>query len=226
MVNRQDENFRGYCGLIESGELREGGEIFVAPDLLKNKITELYVGNERASSACAGQSITFSVEHHDAGRGSLVFDKPLGLSSLTLLRTNNMDVFKSLFTKRNYTLKFIAKEVDSTIIEIEHFVDIETEILYVNEIKQNDIGLCKFFLNEKVAFDKFSVNKFTGSFNVDKHRGKTLGAGLIMGKESYGDNLFGKILKSLKKIGIVDNQRVMSMFTGLSGAGKSDSEHY
>ena len=175
-VNRQDENFRGYCGLIESGELREGGEIFVAPDLLKNKITELYVGNERVSSACAGQSITFSVERPmDAGRGSLVFDKasrPIianSFSAQIIWMSSN-----PCLPKRNYTLKFIAKEVDSTIIEIEHFVDIETgDTLSVNEIKQNDIGLCKFFLNEKVAFDKFSVNKFTGSFLiVDKHRGK------------------------------------------------------
>jgi hypothetical protein len=102
----------------------------------------------------------------------------------------------------------------------------------VNDLKQmagrslglNEIGLCEFSLDRKVAFEPYSMSRENGGFIlIDRLTNDTVGAGMIDFALRRSSNIHWQAVDVDKaaRVHIKSHQPCCLWFTGLSGAGKS-----
>ncbi|MBY0443652.1 MAG: sulfate adenylyltransferase subunit CysN, partial [Burkholderiales bacterium] len=82
---------------------------------------------------------------------------------------------------KEYGFKLSGKNVFGRVAQIAHRVDVNSmEHVEANELKLNEIGLCRIILNAPVVFDTYADCKGTGSFIIiDRLSNATAGAGMI-----------------------------------------------
>src|SRR5579883_2836943 len=82
-VNRPHAHFRGFCGTIVSGRVRQGDEIVVQPSGRRSRIARLVTFEGDLAEAVAGQAVTLTLtDEVDVSRGDLVspLSAPAGVS--------------------------------------------------------------------------------------------------------------------------------------------------
>ncbi|MBD3330883.1 adenylyl-sulfate kinase [Candidatus Peregrinibacteria bacterium] len=214
MVLRPNQDFRGYCGRIESGGLKKGDKVIAVPSMKDTQVKQIFIGEEEEEFAKAAESVLVTLEDEiDLSRGDVI------------ARKNNLPYFSDRFTanvcwmnenalkiKKEYLIKCGTRTVRGHIDSLVHKINIDTLHREKGEsLNVNEVAKVKMRFLEPVIFDLFKKNRSTGSFVIiDEFTNDTVGAGVILGLQNYKK----KEELKLKKGGVL-------WFTGLSGSGKS-----
>jgi sulfate adenylyltransferase subunit 1 len=176
-------DFRGFSGRIESGEIAVGDEITVLPSGRKSRVKEIVTYDGNLHRAYAPQSVTLTLDDEvDISRGDMFVGggaapqvaKELD-AMLCWLSESQLDV------RRKYIIKHTTRMTKCAFAGLEYRVDVNTLAHHPAEaLNMNDIARVALKVQQPLAFDHYSKNRFTGSFIViDEATNNTVAAGMV-----------------------------------------------
>ena len=226
-VNRPNHEFRGYTGLIASGEVRPGDEIRVLPSGIKSKIDRIVSFDGDLNVAIAGQSATLClVDEIDCSRGQVFVasKQPLEVADQFESTMVWMDDTE-LMPGRTYWMKIASQFVSAKVLTIKHEINVNTqEKLATKTLGLNSIGVVTIATDRQVAFAPYSENRDLGGFIlIDRMTNRTAGAGMIGFALRRANNIHWQYTEITREIHArMKNQKPLVVWlTGLSGSGKS-----
>jgi bifunctional enzyme CysN/CysC len=155
-VNRPNQDFRGFAGMIASGGIRPGDAIRVQPSGKTSTVARIVTQEGDLPEAVAGQSITLTLaDEIDISRGDVLsrHDAPAEVADqfeATLVWMHDAH----LVPGRPYWLKIGARTVSANITSIKYQVNINTlEHVAARQLSLNEIGVCNLSTDQPMAFD-------------------------------------------------------------------------
>jgi len=226
-VNRPNSKFRGFSGLIASGEINTGDEVRILPGGNTSRIKSIITWEGELPKAKAGKSVTITLEDEiDVSRGDIIAPStdPCGEADqfqTRILWMNN----DAMMPGRQYLLKSSTQSATLTLGKLKHRIDVNTlDLLPAKTLQLNEIGVCNISLDKRIAFDSYDENQTMGGFIiVDRLSNNTVGMGLIDFALRRSENIHWQ------KMDVSQDSRAeqksqtprIIWFTGLSGSGKS-----
>jgi bifunctional enzyme CysN/CysC len=225
-VNRPNQDFRGFSGLIAAGAVRPGDVVRVMPSGRESRVARVFLDGD-IPVAVAGQSVTVSLEDEiDCSRGDVLtgIDEPIEVSDqfeVTLVWMNET----AMLPGRNYLLKLGTKTVVASVTALKHKINVNTlEQVASKQLAMNEIGLCNLSLSQPIAFDPYEKNRETGGFIlIDRFTNETVAAGIIHFALRRAQNIHWQAIgiDRAARAAQKSQKAFVLWFTGLSGAGKS-----
>ncbi len=231
-VNRPHLDFRGFCGTLAAGMVRPGDEVVVLPSGRRSRVTTIVTADGNLPEAFAGQAVTLTLaDEIDVGRGDLLVhpDRLPAVAEEFDARVVWM-ADAPLLPGRQYDIKLATRLLPATPTVLHHRIDVNTlEHQRVEELGLNEIGYCRFSLNQPVPFDAYEESPGTGGFIViDRISNATVGAGMIVRPVTqalidksrnvvWHEHRIGKAQRANQKA----QRPCVIWLTGLSGSGKS-----
>jgi bifunctional enzyme CysN/CysC len=226
-VNRPDQNFRGFAGMIVGGRISKGQAVRVQPSGQTSKVARIVTFDGDLDEAVAGQSITITLtDEIDISRGDLVVaaDEPAEVADqfeATVVWMNE----SPLLPGRSYFLKIGTKTVTATISPLKYKINMNTmQRLAAATLELNEIGVCNLGLDRPIPFDPYKTNRDTGGFIlIDRITNDTVGAGMLHFALRRASNVQWQALDVTKagRATLKGQKPCVLWFTGLSGSGKS-----
>lgn len=190
-VNRPNLDFRGFCGTVASGVIRQGDPIMVLPSRKTSTVKEIITFDGPVAEAFTPQSVTLTLaDEVDISRGDMLV-RPGNAPNLEQ-KFDAMIVWMSeqpLVPGKNYLIKQTTKTTTGQIQTLRYRVDVNTlQRQDAPTLALNEIGNCVVQLTEAISFDDYRRNRGTGSFIiVDRITNSTVGAGMIHPRKSGED---------------------------------------
>jgi bifunctional enzyme CysN/CysC len=230
-VIRPNQAFRGYAGMVASGSVRAGEEVFVLPSRITTRIKSIETFEGGREEAAPGDSVVLTTtDEIDISRGDMIVRRRNVPET-----TRTLDAYvcwmdaTPLALGRTYVLAHTTRRVQATVDRLDYRVDVDT--LHRHEasaLEMNDIGRASITTSDPVFVDSYLLNSATGSFVlIDPHTNATVAAGMIRGtgatapRASAGaiwqDWNISREVREAKQ----GHQAAVVWLTGLSGAGKS-----
>ncbi|MCJ2186428.1 sulfate adenylyltransferase subunit CysN [Novosphingobium beihaiensis] len=226
-VNRPNLDFRGFSGLIATGEVKPGDKIRVLPSGKTSTVSKIVTFDGELDEAGAGQSVTVCFEDEiDCSRGSVisVADNPPQTADqfeATLVWMAD----DAMVPGRAYWLKLGTQMVSATVQEPKYEVNVNTmEHLAAKTLELNAIGVAEIATDKQVVFEPYADNRALGGFIlIDKMTNATVAAGMLNFSLRRSQNVHWQALDIGRKqhAGLKNQQPAVLWFTGLSGSGKS-----
>jgi bifunctional enzyme CysN/CysC len=226
-VNRPNQDFRGFAGLIVGGAVRPGDTLRVLPSGLTSRVARIVTADGDLPQAVAGQSVTLTMaDEIDISRGDLLAAAaaPAGVSD----KFEAIIVWMSdepMLPGRPYLLKCGTRTVTAAVAQLRYKVNVNTlEELAARQLELNEIGLVNLNLDQPLGFDPYTRNRDTGGFIlIDRINNSTVGAGMLQAALRPAQNVHWQALDVDRgNRSVLKNQKACVLwFTGLSGAGKS-----
>jgi bifunctional enzyme CysN/CysC len=226
-VNRPDQHFRGFAGVIASGTVRPGDRVRVLPSGKESKVARLVSFDGDLKEAVADQAVTIVLEDEiDVSRGDVLARN----DSLPAVADQFQVVIiwmaeEPMLPGRQYWIKIGAKIATATVTDLRHKININTlEHIAAKKLDLNEIGECNISLDQPIAFDPYTENRDTGGFIlIDRLTNGTIGAGLIHYALRRADNIHWQAIEVNKQAHAASKRQKACVlwFTGLSGSGKS-----
>jgi sulfate adenylyltransferase large subunit len=167
LVNRPNDEFRGYSGQIASGTIRVGDQVFTWPSGRSARVRRIVTWDGDLEMAFAPMSVTLTLDDEiDISRGDLLaVDRP-HVGQRFDAEVVWMDE-RPLDPARLYLLKHTSRTVTA---EVNH------------ALLLNQIGTVTVSAARSLVFDPYESNRATGSFIlIDPATQFTAGAGMIIG---------------------------------------------
>jgi sulfate adenylyltransferase subunit 1 len=194
-VARQDGNqaddFRGYMGRVESGEVKLGDTITVLPANRDATVAEIIApvpgGVAQVDRAFAGQTVTIRLaEDVDVSRGDTFVPRNTSGTKIDPAKKLDADLCwfdeEPLSPQRKYLLKQTTNTVFARIGAIKEVLDVHTLLHAVdrNNLTMNDIGRVALTLQKPIVCDAYDTHQGTGAFVlIDEATHHTVAAGMI-----------------------------------------------
>jgi len=176
-------DFRGYMGRIEAGNVAVGDKLVVQPSGQSATVKEIVTFDGSLQSASAGQSVTIVLEEYvDVSRGDLLASSAQPAS---LLKQVNADVCwlseEPLDLRRKYWIKHGTKQTAAKVTKIDSILDINTQQRHdADALKLNDVARIALTVQQPLAADAYSDIRATGAFIlIDEVTHQTVAAGMI-----------------------------------------------
>ena len=226
-VNRPNSNFRGFSGLIASGETKIGDKVAIASWRQRIVYSKYcYLGRRIATS------IRRTIGYDNIERRNRCFERrhiavstdPCGESdqfqSRILWMSDN-----PMIPGRQYIFKSNTQTTTLTLGKLKHRIDVNTlNHLPAKTLELNEIGVCNISLDKRIAFDPYDDNRTMGGFIViDRLSNNTVGMGLIDFALRRSENIHWQKMDVSKESRAEQKSQAAKIiwFTGLSGSGKS-----
>ena len=226
-VNRPNSNFRGFSGLISSGEINSGDKIRILPGGQTSTIKSIVTWGGNLTTAKAGQSVTIILDDEiDVSRGDVITisEDPCSEADQFQARILWMNE-NSMMPGRQYLLKSNSQSAMLTLGRLKHRIDVNTlDHLPAKTLELNEIGVCNISLDKRIAFDSYDKNQTMGGFIViDRLSNNTVGMGLIDFALRRSENIHWQKMDVSQESRAEQKSQVPKIiwFTGLSGSGKS-----
>ena len=240
MVNRPNLDFRGFCGTLASGIIRQGDQIMVLPSKRTSKIKRIVTQDGDLSEAFCSQSITLVLEDEvDCSRGDMIV-RPGNVPKISNAFDATIVWMSSdaLVPGKTYLFKHTTQTVSGQIDSLKYRVDVNSlHRTPAPDLQLNEIGRCSVTLSQPIYFDAYRRNRFTGSFIIiDRISNTTVGAGMISDRDSAKqptaawENTESQTVDGQRQISNVSETERESrfgqkaatvLFTGLTGTGKT-----
>ena len=226
-VNRPNLNFRGFSGLISSGQIRPGDAIKVLPSAKTSTVKSIVTMDGDLPEAIAGQSITLTLEDEiDISRGDLICSTHSPAESANQFETTILWMSdEAMLSGRSYILKCGTQTATATMAPPKCRINVNTlEELAARKLELNEIGVCNVALDKQIAFDPYSQNRDTGGFVlIDRYTNATVGVGMIHFALRRASNIHWQAVDTDKNSRAAQKGQKPAIlwFTGLSGSGKS-----
>ncbi|WP_426342072.1 sulfate adenylyltransferase subunit 1 [Pseudoduganella sp. S-14] len=176
-------DFRGYMGRIEAGNVAVGDKLVVQPSGQSATVKEIVTFDGSLQSASAGQSVTIVLEEYvDVSRGDLLASST---QPATLLKQVSADVCwlseEPLDLRRKYWIKHGTKQTAAKVTKIDSILDINTQQRHdADALKLNDVARIALTVQQPLAADAYSDIRATGAFIlIDEVTHQTVAAGMI-----------------------------------------------
>ena len=199
LVARQDgsadNDFRGYLGQIESGQIKRGQEITILPSGQSAQVAEIHVANDHrgfqeksgVDVAVAGQVVALSLTKDvDISRGDMFVAGDESSTAPKLAKQITADICwldaDDLSLARKYVLRHTTNTVFAKVKVIERVLDVETlsHGTDPHALRMNDIGRLQLTLQKPIVCDAFDDLAATGAFVlIDETSNHTVAAGMI-----------------------------------------------
>ncbi len=172
LVARPNDEFRGYAGQIASGTVRVGDTVHAWPSGRTARVRRIVTYDGDLDVAYAPMSVTLTLDDEiDISRGDMIATEPPMVGQRFEAEMVWMDE-RPLDPARVYLLKHASKTVTA---EINH------------GLLLNQIGTVIVSTARPLVFDRYDVNRGTGSFIViDPATHFTAGAGMIVNAAREG----------------------------------------
>ena len=182
-VNRPDSTFRGYCGLITSGEMHPGMPVQVLPSGQRTHVARIVTADGDLARARTGQAVTVTLSDDvDVSRGDVLSDCDSPPAIIERLHARLVWIGPDdLVFGRSYLMKLATLTATTTIEQPICVVDLETNRSAAAErLAANDIGTAVLKLDRVIAADRYVDFRDTGSFIlIDPDTGDTIALGII-----------------------------------------------
>jgi len=236
-VNRPDLHFRGFCGTVASGRVRQGEEVMVLPSRKTSRVKSIVTYDGELEEAFAPLAVTLMLEDEiDVSRGDM------------LVRPDNVPQMADSFDAtlvwmaeepmvpgKPYFIKHTTKTVAGSVATLRYQIDVNTlRRKEAPTLRLNEIGRCQLRLNQPIAIDGYHNNHGTGAFIViDRISNVTVGAGMILdrtagAKREHWDDQSSESLHTERSKVTAEQRRARFgqqsatiLLTGLAGAGKT-----
>ena len=176
-------DFRGYMGRIEAGNVAVGDKLVVQPSGQTATVKDIVTFDGSLPSASAGQSVTIVLEEYvDVSRGDLLASSA---QPATLLKQVSADVCwlseEPLDLRRKYWIKHGTRQTAAKVTKIDSILDINTQQRHDAEaLKLNDVARIALTVQQPLAADAYSDIRATGAFIlIDEVTHQTVAAGMI-----------------------------------------------
>jgi bifunctional enzyme CysN/CysC len=237
-VNRPHLDFRGFCGTLASGKIRQGDPIIALPSRKASRVKSIVTYDGELEEAFAPQAITVTLEDEiDVSRGDMLVrpdNMPTSASTFDAMVVWMAD--EPLVPGKQYLIKQTTKTVPGSVSTLRYRMDVNT--LHRQDapsLKLNEIGRCQVTLNQPIAFDAYRRNKGTGALIfIDRITNVTVGAGMILDRttaDQRGDHWESVPSERLQahEGSVTPDERAARfgqkpftiLLTGLAGAGKT-----
>ena len=226
-VNRPNQDFRGFAGLVAAGTVRVDEEIRVLPSGRQSRIARIVTADGDLSEAVAGQAVTLTLRDEiDASRGDVFVtgSAPPQVADqfeATLVWMHDEPMLQG----RSYQLKIGTRTVSATVAPLKYKINVNTlEHMPAERLELNEIGVCELELAQPIPFEPYAVNReLGGCIVIDPLTNNTVGAALLHFALRRSQNLHWQALDVTKQVRAkLKGQRSCVLWlTGLSGAGKS-----
>ncbi len=191
-VARQDgssaDDFRGYMGRVEAGEVKVGDAIAVLPSGRTATVAEIVApvpgGTAAVESAFAGQTVTIRLaEDVDVSRGDVFVPEAKRIEPARKLEADLCWFDETpLSPQRKYLLKQTTNTVFTKIGAVKQVLDVHTlsHATDRQDLKMNDIGRVALTLQKPIVCDTYDAHPGTGAFVlIDEATHHTVAAGMI-----------------------------------------------
>ena len=226
-VNRPNPNFRGFSGLIASGETKIGDKVRLHPGGKESTIESIVTWEGELQQASAGQSVTITLNDEiDVSRGDIIATPtdPCGESDQFQSRILWMSA-DAMIPGRQYIFKSNTQSATLTLGKLKHRIEVNTlDHLPAKTLELNEIGVCNISLDKRIAYDSYDNNQTLGGFIViDRLSNNTVGMGLIDFALRRSENIHWQKMDVSKESRAEQKSQTPKIiwFTGLSGSGKS-----
>ena len=226
-VNRPNPNFRGFSGLIASGETKIGDKVRLHPGGKESTIESIVTWEGELQQASAGQSVTITLNDEiDVSRGDIIATPtdPCGESDQFQSRILWMSA-DAMIPGRQYIFKSNTQSATLTLGKLKHRIEVNTlDHLPAKTLELNEIGVCNISLDKRIAYDSYDNNQTLGGFIViDRLTNNTVGMGLIDFALHRSENIHWQKMDVSKESRAEQKSQTPKIiwFTGLSGSGKS-----
>ena len=231
-VNRPNASFRGYAGTVEAGAVRKGDAVMALPSRRTSRVKTISTYGGELEQAQAGQTVTLTLEDEiDISRGDVLVHSDRAPSVADKFDAHVIWMADApLLPGKQYEFKVGGRYVFGAVEQIYHRIDVnDLQKTVVEELKLNEIAMCRVALNEQVPFDAYDTCRATGAFVViDRLYHTTVGAGMIRRSighavvEQSGDVVWQPTrISRQQRANQKGQQPCVLWFTGLSGSGKS-----
>ncbi|VXB63623.1 sulfate adenylyltransferase, subunit 1 [Burkholderia sp. 8Y] len=191
-VARQDgsqaDDFRGYMGRVEAGEVRVGDAINVLPANRQATVAEIIApvpgGVAPVDRAFAGQTVTIRLtEDVDVSRGDTFVPATAAVAPAKKLEADLCWFDEEpLSPQRKYLLKQTTNTVFARVGAVKQVLDVHTLSHSVDRttLAMNDIGRVALTLQKPIVADEYDTHQGTGAFVlIDEATHHTVAAGMI-----------------------------------------------
>ncbi|WEK48002.1 MAG: sulfate adenylyltransferase subunit CysN [Candidatus Andeanibacterium colombiense] len=226
-VNRPNLDFRGFSGLIASGEIAPGQQVRIVPSGKTSTIKSIVTLNGELERAIAGQSVTLTLaDEVDCSRGDVIAiadDPPQTADQFEATIVWMSD--EELIPGRGYWLKLATQTVTATVAEPKYEINVNTmEHLAAKTLGLNSIGIAEVTADRPLVFERYEDSRTLGGFIlIDKLTNATVAAGMINFSLRRAQNVHWQALEIGREqhAALKRQQPAVLWFTGLSGSGKS-----
>lgn len=177
-------DFRGFMGLVESGDIAIGDQVTVLPNGYESRVSGIQLGDEVLESAQTLQSVTLLLEDEiDTSRGDMIVKSGELPETVKQIDTHVCWLGETpLSPARTYIIRHTSRESKAKVASIHYAINVNTlEHNDANNLKMNDIARISFKLAQPLMIDSYTNNRATGAFIViDESTNSTVGAGMIV----------------------------------------------
>ena len=182
-VNRPNLDFRGFCGTVASGLVKQGDAVKVLPSGQTSTVKEIYTYDGALDEAFIGQAVTLRLaDEIDVSRGDVIVkaDEKLVVSNQFKAHVVWM-AEAELKPQRSYLFKFSSKVTPGVVDAIHYGVDVNTQAhAEKSALALNDIAVVDIQLEQAVVADPYQQNRAMGAFIIiDRITNSTVGAGMV-----------------------------------------------
>ncbi len=186
-VSRPNQNFRGYCGRVVSGILRQGEEVAVLPSRKTSTVQSIVTYDGELAEAYPPMSVTVTLKDEiDVSRGDMIVHP----HNQTRVSRNfeAMLVWMDeapMSSSGSYRIKHTTESTRAILEKIHYRVDVDTLAkAKTDTLHLNEIGRVVFTTFKPLKYDLYEKNRASGSFIlIDEATNLTVGAGMIIERE-------------------------------------------
>lgn len=181
----EHHDYRGYAGRVAGGIFKPGDKVMVLPSGFTTKIKAIDGPEGPVQEAFAPMSVTIRLEDElDVSRGDMI------------VRENNVPEISQdidmmvcwmnparIQPNGKYGIRHTTREARCVVKNILYKVDVNTlhRMQEDKEVGMNDIARISVRTTKPFFFDKYQINRFTGSvILIDEGTNETVGAGMII----------------------------------------------
>lgn len=183
--NDDYHDYRGYAGRVAGGIFKPGDKVMILPSGFASKIKSIDTLDGPVAEAFPPMSVTIRLEDDiDISRGDMIVRE-----NNTPQISQDIDVMicwmneKKLQLGGKYAIRHTTKEARCIIKDIRYKVDINTlhRLEDDKSVGLNDIARISIRTTQPFLFDKYKINRSTGSvILIDEGTNETVGGGMIV----------------------------------------------
>ena len=185
--DEKNHDYRGYAGLVLSGNYKVGDVVKIYPSNIETKIIKIERNLEQIEEAKAGDNIVLHFDGNiDISRGDSIVKTEELITEGTNIKTwiSWLDT-TDLQLGKTYILQHRFRNVRAKILEINQKWNVnDWEFEQTNEIKFNDIAQISIKTNQPLFYDPFLNNPKSGNaILIDETTCTTVGALMFLENE-------------------------------------------
>ena len=226
-VNRPNQNFRGFSGKVECGNVKPGDIVRILPSNKTSEVNSIVTYDGNLDQAKKNQSITLTLKDEiDCSRGQIITNKNSDIElsdqfESTIIWMNE----KSMVFGRSYYLKIGTQTVSVYVSKPKYKINVNSmEKEAALSLDLNDICVVNITTDQFIPFLSYKLNHTLGGYIlIDKMTNVTVGAGLINHALRRSQNIHWQKMdiNRFHHAKLKNQKPVVIWMTGLSGSGKS-----